>query len=157
MRSERFITTPMSCSISVIVVPNAWLAVDDEAAHVLLLLEVHAGHRLVEQQQARLHGQRAAELDPLLQAVGKLADRRLADGLDLQEVDDLLDLAPVLDLLAQGGSVPHELPEEAAAHLQRPAGHDVVERGHALEQGDVLEGAGDALACGEGRPQMTVA
>ena len=39
--------------------------------HVLLLLEVHAGHRLVEQQQLRLHRQRAAEFDALLQAVGQ--------------------------------------------------------------------------------------
>ena len=29
-------------------------------------------------------------------------------------------------------------------HLERAAGHDVVERGHAAEQRDVLEGAGDA-------------
>ena len=39
-----------------------------------------------------------------------------------------------------------ELPEEAAVHLQRAAGHDVVERRHALEQRDVLEGARDAAA-----------
>ncbi len=84
-------TTPMSCSISAMVVPSWSLTVEDEAAHVLLLLEVHAGHRLVEQQQLRLHGERAAELDALLQAVGQLADRRLADVLDLEEVDDLLD------------------------------------------------------------------
>ena len=30
-------------------------------------------------------------------------------------------------------------------HLQHPTGHDVVEGRHALEQGDVLEGPGDAL------------
>src|SRR4030095_13545149 len=29
--------------------------IEDEAAHVLLLFHVHAGHRLVEQQGARLH------------------------------------------------------------------------------------------------------
>ena len=34
--------------------------------------------------------ERAAELDALLQAVGQLADRHLADVLDLEEVDDLL-------------------------------------------------------------------
>ncbi|MEL6316457.1 MAG: ABC transporter ATP-binding protein, partial [Pseudomonadota bacterium] len=36
--------------------------IEDEARHVLLLLDVHAGHRLVEQQQLRLRGERAAEL-----------------------------------------------------------------------------------------------
>jgi len=37
---------------------RAELAVDveDEAAHVLLLLDVHAGHRLVEQQELGLGG-----------------------------------------------------------------------------------------------------
>ena len=42
-------------------------------------------------------GQRPAELDPLLQAVGKAADGGLADVLDLEEVDDLLDPAAMLD------------------------------------------------------------
>src|SRR5689334_4672454 len=41
--------------------------VEDEAAHVLLFLEVHPGHRLVEEEQRRLGGQGAAELDALLQ------------------------------------------------------------------------------------------
>ena len=33
--------------------------IDDEAGHVLLLLEVHAGHRLVEQDEVGLQGDRA--------------------------------------------------------------------------------------------------
>src|ERR1039458_452991 len=33
--------------------------VEDEAAHVLLFLDVHAGHRLVQQQHAWLGGKRA--------------------------------------------------------------------------------------------------
>ena len=85
------------------VVPNWSLTSRMKRRHVLLLLEVHAGHRLVQQQQLRLHGQRAAELDALLQAVGQLADRHLADVLDLQEVDDLLDALAMLDLLASAG------------------------------------------------------
>ncbi len=42
------------------------------------------------------------------------------------------------------GPIAQQLPEEAALHLQGAAGHDVVERAHALEQRDVLEGARDA-------------
>jgi long-chain acyl-CoA synthetase len=44
---------------------GAELVVDVEnvARHVLFLFEVHAGHRLVEQQEIGLHCQRAAELD----------------------------------------------------------------------------------------------
>src|SRR6266850_6208511 len=64
--------------------------VEDKAAHVLLFLEVHSGHGLVEQQDRRLGGKRSAQLDALLQAVGQPPDRRLADVLDLEEVDDLL-------------------------------------------------------------------
>ena len=53
------------------------------------------------------------------------------------------------DLLALGRPPVQHVGQDAAPHLQRAAGHDVVERRHALEQGDVLEGAGDALAGGE--------
>src|SRR5262245_28175494 len=74
--------------------------VENEAAHVLLFLEVHPRHRLVEQEQRRLRGERAAELDALLQAVRQASDRRAPDVLDLEEVDDLLDRAPVLELFA---------------------------------------------------------
>ena len=70
---------------------------------------------------------------------------RAADVLDFEEVDDLLDLLAVLDLLGERRPVPQHLPEQVALHVDRTAGHDVVERRHALEQRDVLEGAGDAL------------
>src|SRR4029079_4783645 len=36
------------------------------------------------------------------------------------------------------------MPGEIALHPKEPSGHDVVERAHALEERDVLEGAGDA-------------
>ena len=53
------------------------------------------------------------------------------------------------DFLQHGGPMAEQLPREAAPHLQGAPRHDVVERRHALEQGDVLEGAGDTLAGGE--------
>src|SRR5512132_1205755 len=49
--------------------------VEDEARHVLLLLVVAAAHRLVQQQDLGVEGQRPAELDALLQAVGQRAAR----------------------------------------------------------------------------------
>ena len=77
------------------------LDVEDEAGHVLGLLLVHAGHRLVEEQDAWPHGQRAGQVDPLLQPVGQAPHRAVAQVLDLQEVDDLvLHLLPERDLLA---------------------------------------------------------
>jgi hypothetical protein len=71
--------------------------------------------------------------------------------LDLEEIDDLLDLGAVLELLAPRAAPPQRLLEEARAHAQVAAGHDVVEHAHALEQRDVLErarDAGRAAACG---------
>src|SRR4029077_19363264 len=86
-----------------------------------------------------------AELDALLQAVGKLANRNLADVLDLEEVDDALDNLAMLDLLAFSGAGAQRLPKQPGPHAQVAAGHDVVERAHAAKQRDVLESAGDAL------------
>ena len=128
--------------------------VEDEAGHVLLLLDIHARHRLVEQQQVRLHRQRAAELDTLLQAIGQPADLHAANILNFEEVDDLLDEFAVLHLLAQRRPVTQQLPEEAALHLQRAPGHDVVERRHATKQRDVLERASDPAIGRLERPHL---
>ncbi len=126
------------------VVPNSSLHAEDEPAHVFLLLDVHARHRLVEQQELGLGRERAGQLHPLLQPVGQLARRGLADGLDLQEVDDPLHEGAVLELLLHGRAPVERLQQEAAPHLEQPPGHDVVEHAHALEERHVLEGARDA-------------
>src|SRR6266545_8278681 len=118
--------------------------VEDKAAHVLLLLEIHSRHRFVEQEEVGLHSKRTAELHPLLQTVRELPDLDLADVLNLEKVDDLLDAAALLDLFRERRSDPQQLPEEAAAHLQGPPRHDIVERGHAFEQRYVLERACNA-------------
>ena len=119
--------------------------VENEAAHVLLFFEIHAGHRLVEKQKVRLHGERPSQLDALLQAVGQTADRLSADALDLEKVDDLLAIFAMLDFLRQRRSIAPKLPEEAFVHAQRAAGQNIVERRHAFEQRNILEGASDAL------------
>ncbi len=132
------------------VVPNCSVHVEDEAAHVLLLLDVHAGHRLVQQQHRRLGRQRARQLHALLQAVRQAPHRRLADGLDLEEVDDLLHLVAVRDLLAPRRAPPQRLRDQPVRNCSVAAGHDVVQHGHALEQRDVLERARNALPRGGG-------
>ena len=63
--------------------PELLVEVDDVAGHVLLLLEVHAGHRLVEEDEARLQRHGAGELDALAQAVGEGAGGRLAHRLEV--------------------------------------------------------------------------
>ena len=120
--------------------------VENETAHVLLLLDAHARHRLVQQKQHGLGGERAGQLYPFLQAVGEPSDGNLADRLDLQEVDDLLDLPAVPDLFALRAAPVERLLEKARPHFQITPRHDVVERGHPLEEGDVLERPGDPLA-----------
>ena len=68
-RSETPITTRMSCSI-ISTVSSALVAqLLDERGEVRGLLRVHAGGRLVEQQQLRLGGERARDLEPALVAV----------------------------------------------------------------------------------------
>jgi hypothetical protein len=115
--------------------------VQHKAAHVLLFFHVHACHGLVQQQQLRLHGQRPAQVHALLQAVGQLAHRCLAIGLDLQEVDDVFDEFAVADFFALGRADAQRLHEDAALDLEVAPCHQVVQHAHALEQGQVLEGA----------------
>ena len=75
--------------------------VEHEPGDVLGLLLVHARHHFVEQQQLRFAGERPGQLDALLLAVGQRADDGIADVLDLEEFDDLLDPPPRVDLLGR--------------------------------------------------------
>ena len=96
--------------------PQLLADVEDEPGHVLGLLEVHPGDRLVEEQQLGVHRQRPPELDALLDAVRQQGDRILAPLLDLEEVDDVLDPLAVGDLFASCRTEPHRAGEERAAH-----------------------------------------
>jgi hypothetical protein len=118
--------------------------VENEAGNILLLLLVHAAHRLVEQQQLRVERERAAELDALAQAIGEGAGRLLADVLELQELDEFLDPRAVAHLLSLRRTPVDERGEHTSAHMHVPPEHDVVEHGKATEQRNVLERAGDA-------------
>src|SRR5262245_12699610 len=102
---------------------GAELAVDveNEAAHVFLLFDVHARHRLVEQEELGLGGQGPRQLDALLQPVRQAAGRCLANGLDLQEVDDALDEGPMGKLLTLGGSPQEGVGQEPSPHLHELA------------------------------------
>src|SRR5262249_12846873 len=95
-------------------------------------------------EEVGLGGERAAELDALLQPIRQPPHRNLADLVDAEKADDLLDRLAMLDLLALRWPPMERLPEEIALHPAEPAGHDGVEQAHALEERDVLEGAGDA-------------
>jgi len=66
--------------------------------------------------------------------------------LDLEEIDDRLDLLPVLE--SSFGAVPEPRYRACSRtlqpHLEIATGHEVVEHAHAAEERDVLEGPGDA-------------
>ena len=68
----------------------------------------------------------------------------LRHGLELEEVDDLLDHGAVAQLLVAGPAEPGERRERAVADVLVPAEHEVVEHREVREQLDVLEGAGHA-------------
>ena len=120
--------------------------VEDEPGHVLGLLDVHPGDGLVEEQELGLHRERAAQLDALLDAVGQQADGALAVGLDLEEVDDLLDGRAVGQLLLERPADERQRAEHPVAHVGVAAEHEVVEHGQVGEQLDVLERARHAQA-----------
>ena len=118
--------------------------IEHEARDVLGLLLVHARHHFVQQQQFRLAGERTRQLDALLLAVGQRADDGVADVLDLEEFDDVLDPLPRLDLLAAGAAEEHHGIQHAGAQMGVAAGQDVLDHGAVLEQRQVLKGAADA-------------
>src|SRR5216684_2645279 len=103
--------------------PELVVHVEHEAAHVFLLLDVHPGHGLVEKEELGLGGEGAGQLHPLLEPVGQPARRRLANGLDLQEVDDALDGGPVRELLTTGRTPVNGVQQEVSPHLEEPPRH----------------------------------
>src|SRR5713226_3487307 len=121
--------------------PELVVHVEHEAAHVFLLLDVHPGHGLVEKEELGLGGEGAGQLHPLLEPVGQPARRRLANGLDLQEVDDALDGGPVRELLTTGRTPVNGVQQEGA----RNAELGDFER---LEVGPVLAVEDDAAPLG---------
>ncbi len=70
------------------VVPNSRLTSRMNPAHLALLLLIHTGHRLVEQEQLGRAHQGAREIDTLLNAIGQASRRRRRDAsADLEEVE----------------------------------------------------------------------
>src|SRR5207245_136965 len=100
--------------------------------------------RLVEQQQRGLERQRAGDPDQLLHPIGQAPRRRIAVAVKLEEVDDTLDVAALLRLLAPGAAEIERAREQTAAHQQMPPDEQVFGHGHVREQLGVLECTADA-------------
>ena len=118
----------------------------NEAHQLVLLRVVHAGHRLVEQQQLRFDRHGAPELDALLQAVGKCVSRLACDRAQAQELHDLGDaLAMALFLRARRAQT-HAARDYSKAHQAVASHEDIVLNRHAAKEREILEGARDAHA-----------
>ena len=114
-RSLMPITTFMSCSMSRTVRPSSVAQLADEVGQLAGLLGVHAGGRLVEQQQLRLGGQGAGDLEAALVAVRQVAGERLRAPVEADELEQLHGLVVRLGLLAldataAAGSPPNQRP-----------------------------------------------
>jgi hypothetical protein len=70
----------------------------------------------------------------------------LAHAFELHEVDDLLHHLALAHLLRRGEPRVERGAPDAGAHVHMPPEQDVVQHAHAIEEGQVLEGAGHALA-----------
>ena len=134
---------------------DAEVAVDvlDPEAHVLALLGVEPGGRLVEEQELRLQAERAAHLDDLAHPVGQVRDPLLAVVGELQEVDDVFHAAPVLELLPPHRGKEQEMGQRRRAPVDMTADQEVLQNGGVLEELDVLEGAREAERCDAMRRQ----
>ncbi len=102
---------------------------------------VEPGGRLVEQQQARLGGQRAGDLEPLQRAVG----HGVGIGADIARQPDETHqfCCPVghRGIAARDARQPQHGRQEAVVAMAVHADHDVLQRRHVEEDLQVLEGA----------------
>ena len=70
----------------------------------------------------------------------------MADGLDLQELDDFLHHFPMDNLFAPGGTEVEERLCQVRAHVHVAAHHQVLDHRHSGENVRALKGPGQALA-----------
>ena len=118
----------------------------DERGERRRLLRVHAGRRLVEQQQLRLQGQRPGDLEPALVAVRKVLGELVVGAADADELEQLLGRVARLALLVALPGQPQDRRGNAALQVRVHRHHHVLGGRHGPEQPDVLERAGHARA-----------
>ena len=104
---------------------------------------VEARGRLVEQQQLRLDREGPGEADQLLHPERQARDGRVAMSPELDEIEDLLDHAAMLDLLVANATAEDRLADEVRAETSVPADQQVLDDRQVREQLAVLEGARD--------------
>ena len=130
--------------------PSLVAQLADEVRHLGRLARIHAGHRLVEQQEPGARRERTRDLEPTLLAVRQVLGQLVAaigQADELERGERVRGDPPLL------GPHPHRAEQRPTQLGARPAvaAHArVVERAHVAEEPDVLEGArhaewGDAV------------
>jgi hypothetical protein len=120
------------------------LDVLDPERHVVGFLRIQAGGRLVEQQQPRLGGERARQLDHFAHAIGQTGDQAVAVVRQVEEIDHLLHRFALRQLRAAHARREQQLLPQRAATVAVATDEQVLQHGGVLEQLDVLERARDA-------------
>ena len=145
-RSARFDDDSSLCSISSDRDAEP-VEAPDLVGQLQRLGRVHAGGRLVEQQQLRPRGERAGDLDAAPVGVGQAArrrDRRAAcRRLPNTARISIASLARLL-LLAAGARQAQQRADGAGMEPRMHADQHVLQHGQVGNRPDVLEGAGDA-------------
>ena len=121
---------------------------DDVAHQLLRLVGVHARRRLVQQQQRRMRGQCAHDLQTPLRAVGQRAGHGPGQVLHVEDAQQLQRLLVLLLLLLPVGRKAEDAGKHAVFDLVVQADAHVVLHRHVAEQSDVLERAGNAQLVG---------
>ena len=115
----------------------------DERHHGDGLVRVHAGGRLVEQEQRRIAAEGAGDLQAALVAVGQVAGHDLAASGEAHQRQQLGRAFSRPNLFFAGLSGAQERVDGIRAELEVHPDHDVLERGHVGEEADVLERPAD--------------
>ena len=115
---------------------------------------VHAGRRLVEQQQARLGGQSAGDLHQTLRPVGKAGGGQVGLVCQPHRGQGLHGPLPGGLLFAALVGKTQTAGPQSRALVPVAADENVLEHGHVHVDAQVLEGAGHAQAGGVGRRQL---
>ena len=130
----------------------------DEADELERLLRIHPRRGLVEQQELGLRPERASHLEAPLVAVGQVARVVVSTPRQPAVVEQLACALMGFALLAPDHRRAQDAAEDAALQAAVHADEDVLERGHLLEEADVLERPADTAlggVCG-GEPAMSL-
>src|SRR5699024_3111987 len=116
--------------------------VEDVTSHIFFFFDVHACHRLIKQQQSRLHSQGSAQLNPLLNTVGKRTHGLVSILLKLEQVNNFFNQLALTNLLPFGRSEPKHRYKLIFVNVDMPSKHDVVQDRQLIEEFNILKTSG---------------